>query len=166
MPTAKRRMERAEAQRVADKVIAALRPHCERIEVCGSLRRGCLEVGDVDIVAVAKSENSFVWAGLDVLAPTRIRGGTSEAKLGCFEIDDVQVDVWLVPAESWGAALMFATGPAERNKRQRQHARRKGMILNQYGLFREATGELIASKTERAVYGALNEPYLKPEQRF
>jgi hypothetical protein len=161
-------MERAEAQRVADKVIAALRPHCDRIEVCGSMRRGCLEVGDVDIIAVPTGEGPTVWASLETLAAAgaRIRGGTGYSKLGCFEIDGVQVDVWLVPAESWGAALMFATGPAERNKRQRQHARRQGMILNQYGLFGEVTGEVIASKTERDVYDALNEPFLTPQQRF
>jgi DNA polymerase (family 10) len=161
----KKQVSRSEARRVAEKAVKALRPYCQRVEVCGSYRRLFLEVGDVDIVAVAKSENSFVWAGLEVLAPTRIRGGTSEAKLGCFEIDGVQVDVWLVPAESWGAALMFATGPVERNKRQRQHARRQGMVLNQYGLFNEATGEVLASKTEKDIYDALGETYREPWER-
>jgi DNA polymerase/3'-5' exonuclease PolX len=60
---------------------------------------------------------------------------------------------------------MFATGPVERNKRQRQHARRQGMVLNQYGLFNEATGEVLASKTEKDIYDALGETYREPWER-
>jgi len=163
----KKRIAREAALAAGYKVIDALTPFCERIEICGSLRRGWLEVGDVDIIAVARGEGPTAWAALETLAAAgaRIRGGTGNAKLGCFDIDGVQVDVWLVPAESWGAALMFATGSKETNVRQRQHARRQGMILNQYGLWREADGGLIASETEQAVYAALGEPYREPWER-
>lgn len=163
---AKKRIKRFRARQVGEKAVEALRPYCQRIKICGSVRRGLEEVGDVDIVAVPNGENETVWTLSALLSVgTRLRGGKGQAKNASIEIDGVQVDVWLVPEESWGAALMFATGPAERNIRQRQHARRLGMILNQYALFNEATGEVLASRTEKDVYDALGETYLEPWER-
>lgn len=164
---AKTRIHRDSALAAALKVVDVIKPFCQQIEICGSLRRGYLEVGDADIVAVPKGDGLTVWGTLETLiaAGARIRGGTGNAKLGCFDVDGVQVDVWLVPAESWGAALMFATGSKATNVRQRQHARRQGMILNQYGLFGEATGEVLASRTEKDVYDALGETYREPWER-
>ena len=163
---AKKRIGRYEARQAGERAIEALRPFCKRIEICGSVRRGLEEVGDVDIVAIPNGENETVW-GLSALLSigTRLRGGKGQAKNASIEVDGVQVDVWLVPEESWGAALMFATGPAERNIRQRQHARRLGMILNQYALFNEATGEVLASRTEKDIYDALGETYREPWER-
>jgi DNA polymerase (family 10) len=143
------------------KVMAAIGPYVRRAEICGSIRRGVELVHDCDIVAVAYHETAAA-AAMEALAGMgeKIRAGK---KLSSVYVDGVQVDLWLVPDESWGAALMFATGSPALNIRQRQLARRRGLVLSQYGLFHD--GHAIAGATEQEVYAALGLAYLEPAER-
>jgi DNA polymerase (family 10) len=75
----------------------------------------------------------------------------------------VQVDLRLVPAESFGAAWLYFTGSKQHNIVLRGRAKDRGLKLNEYGLFR---GEkLVAGKTEKDVYAALDLPWFPPEIR-
>jgi DNA polymerase (family 10) len=70
----------------------------------------------------------------------------------------LQIDLRVVPPDSWGAALVYFTGSKEHNVRLRGHALKKKLLLNEYGLYRvgaEARGQEIASRTEEEIYGAL-----------
>jgi len=154
----KRYVPLEEAERVAQKVVEAIRPYCKLIEVCGSIRRRKPIVGDVDIVLVPENGDGLLTA-LEELTGTQIN------LKGQFEVDGVQVDLFIVKEEGWGAACMYATGAAETNIAQRALAKRKGMLLNQYGLYDRATGRFIAGRTEEEVYEALGLEFLPPERR-
>jgi DNA polymerase (family X) len=75
----------------------------------------------------------------------------------------LQVDVRVVPRQSFGAALHYFTGSKAHNVVMRQIAIKKKLKLNEYGLFRDDTA--IAGATEEEVFAALDLPYIPPELR-
>ena len=87
----------------------------------------------------------------------------------------IQVDLRIVPDAAWGAALMYFTGSKEHNVRLRERALKRGLTLNEYGLFPEdpSTTEPpqrrgiapVAGRTEHEVYTALGLPFIPPELR-
>ena len=75
----------------------------------------------------------------------------------------LQVDLRLVPAESYGAALHYFTGSKAHNIAIRRLAQARGLKLNEYGVFR---GERrVAGDTEESVFAAVGLPYIPPELR-
>jgi DNA polymerase (family 10) len=77
----------------------------------------------------------------------------------------LQVDLRVVPEDSWGAALQYFTGSQAHNVRVREIAVRLGLRLSEYGLFRVETGERIASRTEEGIYRALGMQPVPPTLR-
>jgi len=75
----------------------------------------------------------------------------------------VQVDVRVVPAESFGAALHYFTGSKAHNIAVRRLAMARGLKLNEYGVFRGE--ERIGGRRERDVFDAVGLPFIPPELR-
>lgn len=75
------------------------------------------------------------------------------------------VDIYRTDPESFGAMMFYLTGPQEYNIIMRYQAKRKGMLLNQKGIYDRETHELIASETEQDIYDALGFKYKEPELR-
>lgn len=88
------------------------------------------------------------------------------------------MDLKLVPPESWGAAMMYFTGSKEHNVALRERARKKGLTLNEYGLFPEddpdrtleppqkrGVAPVCEGDTEEGIYAALGVPIVPPELR-
>ena len=76
----------------------------------------------------------------------------------------IQVDLRFVKNENYVFQRMHATGSKDENVRLRAHAKKKGMSLNEYGLFRGK--EMIKNiLSEEDIYQALELPYVKPENR-
>jgi DNA polymerase (family X) len=88
-----------------------------------------------------------------------------DAKSSVVTRAGLQVDLRVVPIEAWGAAMIYFTGSKPHNVRIREMAVRKGLKLNEYGLFRVEDEELIAAETEEAVYERLGLPYIEPTLR-
>jgi len=75
----------------------------------------------------------------------------------------MDVDLRVVPAESWGAALNYFTGSKDHNVTLRKIALTKKLKLNEYGVFRG--NKQIAGETEEEVYEILGLEYVPPEMR-
>jgi DNA polymerase (family 10) len=75
----------------------------------------------------------------------------------------LQVDLRIVPEESFGAALLYFTGSKAYNIELRRRAIGRGLKLNEYGLFKGE--QRIAGATEESIYAALDLPWVPPEQR-
>jgi len=146
---------------VAHEVRLALGPKVKRIQIAGSLRRACDKVADVDLVAVPKEAREITLQAFCSLCETIVRRGNYVAT---GLIGGIQVDLWLVEPDQFGAAVMFATGPAELNILQRQHAIRMGLKLSQYGLFTR-DGTDLSVRGEKRIYRKLGLKYLKPQER-
>lgn len=156
----------------ADKIVQALREHLaacksiEQIEFAGSYRRGRDTVGDLDLLVVAK-QPAEVMDRLGQYAPVAQVLGRGDTKMSVRLGSGLQVDLRLVPAESFGAALQYFTGSKDHNVRVRGMAKDKGLKINEYGVYR-VQGEketYVAGRTERDVYATLNLPVFPPELR-
>ena len=77
----------------------------------------------------------------------------------------IQVDLRVVPAAVWGAALQYFTGSKAHNIRIRELAVHAGLKLSEYGLFRVEDGELLVSTDEAEIYTRLGLPWIPPTLR-
>ncbi len=161
------------ASEVAGRIVAAISavPGCERCEHAGSLRRFRETIGDVDVLAAASDSGPLMRAmtelpGVtDVIAQgeakTSVRISTGHPAQG----GSIQVDLRVVPAGCWGAAMQYFTGSQAHNVAVREIAVRKKLKLSEYGLFDAESGERIVSATEEEVYGRLGMAWVPPPLR-
>jgi len=148
------------AQALAERVAAV--PGVTQVELAGSFRRRKETVGDVDVLACGGDPERVMDAFVhhDSVADVLGRG---ETKSSVRLRNGLQADLRLVPAESFGAALLYFTGSKEHNIELRRLAIEKGWSLNEYGL---TEGEKrVAGRTEEEVYRALGLPWIPPELR-
>lgn len=152
------------ALELAESIVRELSPLAGRCAYAGSLRRSRETIGDVDVLATAEDSAPLMaaFAGLPKVAEVIARG---ETKTSIRTREGVQVDLRVVPPESWGAALQYFTGSKAHNVRTREIAVRAGLKLSEYGLFSADTGELVVSATEEEVYERLGLPWIPPPLR-
>lgn len=158
----------AEAWPVARNIRDTVRelPGVRRVEVAGSLRRGCETIGDIDLLCDAENGAAVIDAFTKIPQASAVRasGDTKGSILVARPRGgEIQVDLRVVPAESFGAAWQYFTGSKEHNVRMRQRAIERGWRLNEYGLF---DGErAVAGADEAELYRALGLECLPPELR-
>ena len=154
------------AASVADEVVETLSalPQVERCEHAGSLRRMRETIGDVDVLAASRDPRPIMEAftALPFVAEVVASGGK---KTSIRTATGLQVDLRVVPPESWGAALQYFTGSQAHNVRTREIAVKAGLKLSEYGLFDAESDELIVSETEEEVYERLGLPWVHPALR-
>src|SRR5580698_6556723 len=145
-------------------------PGIDRINPAGSLRRGRETVGDLDILVTGiaccsdtERANAIEYVAkypalMDVIAK-------GDNKISFRLRSDLQVDVCLLPPESFGAAMQYFTGSKAHNVALRQRALKMGYTLNEYSLSFLETQEPAAGKTEDEIYAKLKLDYIPPEMR-
>jgi DNA polymerase (family X) len=137
---------------------------CLRCAYAGSLRRVRETIGDIDILAAAKRSAPIMRAFTELPYVTEVIG-TGERKTSVRTGKGLNVDLRVVPPDSWGAALQYFTGSKAHNIRTRERAVHQGLKLSEYGLFDVETGEKIVSETEEEVYARLGLPWIPPPLR-
>ena len=163
----------------ADEFAQVLREHlavCKSVrqmEIAGSYRRGKETVGDLDIL-VESADPKEVMDRLATFAGIEQVLGRGETKMSVRLATALQVDLRIVPAESFGAALQYFTGSKDHNVVLRGLAKDRGLKINEYGVFRvggdaeaagPTAGEYVAGRTEEEVYATLDLPTFPPELR-
>lgn len=143
---------------LADKIYSQLKPLSKRISFAGSIRRKSQKPVDIDIVLIPKDKEKIK----EILSKQGKILFSGEKKFG-VKVEGVKIELYFATEENWGAMLFYATGPFGLSIGLRILARKKGMLLNQYGLYKQ--GNLLASKTEEEIYSALGKKYKKPEER-
>jgi DNA polymerase (family X) len=160
------------AERVAEKLIEHVSsfPGVEKITPAGSLRRGRETVGDLDVLVTgsasiddaqrnALAEHIVKFPGImEVIA----RG---ENKVSFRLRSGMQVDVRMLPPDSFGAAMQYFTGSKNHNVTLRQRALKMGFTLSEYGLYQLKDEQRVAGATEEEIYGKLGLDYVEPELR-
>jgi DNA polymerase (family 10) len=159
-----RRLKLATAARYAEPLIAWLEktPGVDRVVAAGSYRRCRETVADLDILATATDPSAVMarFSAYDEVGEVRAQGGTRATLiLKC----GLQVDLRVVAAQSFGAALHYFTGSKAHNIAIRTLARGRGLKINEYGVFRGS--KRVAGETEASVFAALDLPYIPPELR-
>jgi len=152
------------AMEVAATQLASLsaEPGVLQIQAAGSLRRRRDTVGDIDLVAAVRPGSTVTrrFAAAPGVTTVLAKGPT---RASVVLANGMQVDLRCVPAESFGAALLYFTGSKNHNIALRQRALDAGLKLNEYGLYRG--DRRIAGDTEASVYEALGLPLIEPELR-
>lgn len=152
--------ERLAEELVADPAVSAATP-------AGSLRRMQETIGDIDIIAVSDDPLAAMEAVRSLPAVARVVG-SGEKKTTVLTTSGLQVDVRVVAPEQAGAALQYFTGSKEHNVHVREIAKRLGMKVNEYGVFRidetGAEGDRLGGATEAEVYGLLGFAQVPPPE--
>ncbi len=149
---------------IANKIVNQLKKHVNKIIIAGSIRRKKPTVRDIDILATAKNANKVMDVFTKMKDVKRVLGKGPTRSTVILK-NGIQVDLRIVPDQSFGAAVCYFTGSKEHNIKLRELAIKKGYKLSEYGLFDRKTGKFIAGKTEKEIYKALNLRYIKPELR-
>ncbi len=135
-----------------------------RIDLAGSLRRWKDTIKDIDILAASEQPNEVMreFDSLPQIKEVLMRGPT---KSSIVIKENLQVDLRVVKKESYGAALAYFTGSKEHNIRLRELAVKKGLKINEYGIFRESDDKRLGGEDEGDIYKILGMPYIPPELR-
>jgi len=159
-----RRMKLLIAEQVAEPLLDALKrvEGVEQAVIAGSYRRRKETVGDLDILVACADAKKVMdrFVGYEEVSEVISHGTTrSSVRLRA----GLQVDVRVVPEESYGAALHYFTGSKAHNIAVRGIGVKKGYKTNEYGVFKG--DERIAGRTEEEVFAAVDLPYIEPELR-
>lgn len=142
------------------------------MEIAGSYRRGAKESGDIDCLLSSKNFNLKDAVNLfkkeNII--TDILSMRKEKFMGIVHCPSgglhIRLDIEFVDEEEWGTALLYFTGSKGFNVYMRAEAKRKGMLLNEHGLYDIQTGDkIIEYPSEEDVFTEIGMKYVKPEMR-
>jgi len=160
-----------EAEEAANKLSAYLLAFkgIERVTPAGSLRRGRETAGDLDLLVTGPAcqpgqcdpavEYIAAYPGIHSMI------AKGENKVSFYLANSLQVDVRLLPSESYGAALQYFTGSKAHNVALRQRALKMGYTLSEWSLARLSDESVVAAATEEEIYSALAMDWMPPELR-
>ncbi|MCA9231843.1 MAG: DNA polymerase/3'-5' exonuclease PolX [Planctomycetales bacterium] len=157
----------------ADEVVQRLLEHMRaldciaQLEMAGSYRRGCETIGDLDLLVEASDVATVMdqFGSLPGVADVIARG---ETKMSTRLESGLQIDLRVVPGESFGAALQYFTGSKDHNVVVRGRAKQRGLKVNEWGVYRvedDGSESYVAGRAEGEVYRALDLPWIPPELR-
>jgi DNA polymerase (family 10) len=159
-----RRFKLAVAAQYAEPLAAYLKQsrNVKQVEIAGSYRRCKETVGDLDILATTTGASDVMerFTAYEEVRDVLARGETrATVMLHC----GLQVDLRVVPAESFGAALHYFTGSKAHNIAIRKLGQQRKLKINEYGVFRGATR--LGGAREEEVFAAVGLPWIPPELR-
>lgn len=143
---------------LAQRIVDSLRPYSRRIEIVGSLRRREANPKDIDIVLIPKDVDKLV-SFMEKIGE-KVQSGRHEST---WIIDKIKVELYYTVREEFGAALLAYSSEKGAGIGLRVVAKKKGLKLNNHGLFRGK--KRIAGRSEKEIYAALGRPYKAPWNR-
>lgn len=136
----------------------------DKIEICGSIRRMKETIGDIDILVTSDNSNHVMdfFTSMDIVKEVINKGDT---KSTIMTPEGIQIDVRVVEPISFGAAVQYFTGSKQHNVKIRELAIKKGLKVNEYGVFKIDNEKRVCGETEEEVYNILGLPLIPPELR-
>ncbi len=160
-----RRFLRAEVEEMAEALRSYLAKQAgvDEVVVAGSYRRWKETVGDLDILVTAAPNSAVSDAFIAHEAVERVLSHGDTRASVVLRHTGLQVDLRVVPQQSFGAALHYFTGSRAHNIALRRMAREQGLKINEYGIFRG--DRRLGGETEEAIYRQFGMPWITPELR-
>jgi DNA polymerase (family 10) len=152
----------AEAEKVAKDFIEATGDFYDRVEIGGSIRRKVPIVHDIDLCAITHEPLSKYGEAVRRAGGEIVRFSGEYATI---EFRGVQINVLFVTPETWGAGLMWSTGPKGHTIGMNIKAEQMGYKFNRSGIYRRSDNTLIPTPTEEDIARLLNWDYKPPERR-
>ncbi len=153
---------------VAEEVANGLVSYLKKMEgvreltVAGSFRRKKETVADLDILATCKKGSNVMDAFVEYGNVDKVVA-KGETRSTIVLRSGIQMDLRVVPEASYGAALHYFTGSKAHNIAVRTLGVKKGLKINEYGIFKGA--KRIAGKSEEEVFERVGLPFIEPELR-
>lgn len=152
------------ARDAVEPIIERLRasPAVSQVAIAGSCRRGRETCADLDVLVTATEAAApmDLLAAHDSVESVLSRGDTKQ-RVRLFS--GIELDLRVVPEDSYGAALVYFTGSKAHNIELRRRAQDRGLKVNEYGVYRG--DDQIAGRSEEDVYAAIDLPWIPPELR-
>ncbi|MFH1209703.1 MAG: helix-hairpin-helix domain-containing protein [archaeon] len=126
----------------------------QRIDIGGSLRRKEETIGDIDIIVASEKPEIVIEKFTSLKNVKRIISKGNKKAIVILK-NNMQADIRIFNINGYGAALQYITGNKIHNIRMREIARKKGLKLNEYGLFNLKTGKMLKSNDEDSIYKEL-----------
>ncbi len=161
----KDRIPLAEAEKIASQILRKLKilPEVKKAIVAGSLRRKKPTIGDLDIIILTNRPEKAVEKIIRTISIGKILNKGKE-KVTILTQTGLQMDFRFFNTDNFGAGLLYFTGSKQHNIKLREIAIKKGLKLNEYGLFRR--NKKLAGKTENEIFKALGLKFIPPEKRL
>ena len=154
----------SDALSVAEDLTKSLRtlPQVRQIVISGSVRRRRETIGDLDLLVDATDSKAVMDAFVSHSDVSSI-SAQGQTKSSVRLTSGIQVDLRILPEESFGAGLQYFTGNVDHNVKLRAIAQKKGLRLNEYGLYKDE--KQVAGKDEVGIYKLLGLDFIPPELR-
>lgn len=187
------RLPLADARDLADEVVELLKSACERIVIAGSIRRQKADVGDIEIIAIPKTEpflkqdlfGTFDGAPWDLLhahvvgltdrGVFRLRLNKNGQKsfggaLKWLTFCGFALDIYTATSETWGVTLAIRTGDADFSRLLVTQRSQGGfcpghLMFKGWRVCQRMGGEPLDTPDEADVFRALGMEYLEPSMR-
>lgn len=155
-----------DGREVSDSIISYLKKECEviRIAAAGSARRWKETVGDIDILVSCRDAGQVIGCFVEHPDVKEILA-QGDTKASVVLRRGLQADLRVLEDDSFGAAMQYFTGSKEHNVVLRERAKRRGLKINEYGLFRIEDEEKLAGSEENEIYRQLGLKPIHPELR-
>ena len=137
-------------------------PQVKKIDIAGSVRRRKETIGDADILIISDDSKPVMDFFVSMPEVSRVFAH-GETKSAVKLKNGLDVDLRVLPEESYGAGLNYFTGSKDHNVELRRIAINKGFKLNEYGLFKG--NRRVFGRTEEELYKALGLRYIESELR-
>jgi DNA polymerase (family 10) len=163
--TERGRIPLSEAEKIAKPILSKIKklPEVKQAIIAGSLRRKKSTIRDIDIIIETNKPDKVIAKFIKMAFVKKVLG-KGQKKATIVTNENIQVDIRLSDKDSFGACLLYFTGNKQHSIWQRKLAIKKGLKLNEYGLFKK--GKQIAGKTEKEVYKKLGLKLIPPEERI
>jgi DNA polymerase/3'-5' exonuclease PolX len=156
------------AQEIAERVKAELAPHCDRIEIAGSIRRQKKTVGDIEMVAIPKPYDTGLFAS--GIASVIDRWPKVRGELPCKYTqrtlpEGIALDLFFATPDNWGLIIGIRTGSADFSK----YVLAQGWVRQGY---RSAEGMLtwhgnpVPCREEKDLFAMAGAEWVEPELRY
>jgi len=135
-----------------------------RLDTAGSIRRRRDTIGDIDILVATSEPEEAIQRFLSYPGiRTVLVGGGTKASITLSK--GVQADLRVLEEQSFGAALQYFTGSKDHNVAIRERAKRRGLKVSEYGVFRVEDNQKLAGEDEDGIYRLLDLQPIPPELR-
>jgi DNA polymerase/3'-5' exonuclease PolX len=167
------------ALEIADRIKTEMAPHCNRIEVAGSVRRKSHEPGDIEIVCIPKPYDVGLFeSGIaTIINQWQIVRGDLPAKYTCRRLPEgIDIDIFFCTPDNWGFIYLIRTGSSDFSKRMAARWAARGYHGHEGSLWYTGksaidctgvkNGKKIITPEEEDIFRICNVPFIKPEHRI
>lgn len=180
-------MEWHKAKELADKVCSQLYPYCEELYIAGSIRRGCSQVSDIEIVCIPQRVNTTreektLFDDLPVLVPGKtvaVQGFVDRVNMWPKKLGDpktgkytrrqfnseMDVDIFMCERSNVGLILAIRTGSTDFCKYLMQAAVKGGYKSVDGYLHRVDNGDVVPVTSEDQLFQIIGIPFVHPQKR-